>query len=262
MSDAGINWEGIAFLSDNAGTLITNVSSIVTAVATLDTLIGESTDTDVDATLFGKLYVIDQAVASMSGTTDLDTIGTDIDTIITRLGTPTDTSAQSTVFGDLKETLDLIGTAADATTDTTMYGKLNDIQDNANTGKQSADAALGIVTSMRDDLGINGKAPMYDKVLELSSMVEDIRAATADLSSSTGDSEAYAVEMIDMLAGLVNQSADIYGLELEIKTLNETEITDLDTIKEKLNEMNAVLLAIKESVDADDIVVKTWFESD
>jgi len=53
------------------------------------------------------------------------------------------------LFGDLHETQELIGTAEDAATDETMFGKLDEISEYSKSGKDSAGAALSVVTDIQ-----------------------------------------------------------------------------------------------------------------
>jgi len=66
------------------------------------------------------------------------------------------------------------------------------------------------------------------------------------------------------LTNFVNESAKAVGLgggEIDVQGLTEEEASEEDKIYEKLEEINAKINALKESVESEDVIIKTWFES-
>jgi len=167
------------------------------------------------------------------------------------------------IFSDLNGIETLVGAASDAASTESIFGKLNNISTDASSGKSSADAALGIVTELRTDIGVEGQSPnLYDRVGELEDIIGDIEEITVSISENTGESEALSLEMLSILTELVNQSAESLGLNLEVKQLTEEETKDIEKVNDKLIEIDAKIQAIKESMSLDEVVIKTYFETE
>ena len=67
-----------------------------------------------------------------------------------------------------------------------------------------------------------------------------------------------------MLTNLVEQSAKALGLAgdgIKIEPLKKGEEVDMSHVNEKLDEIKTKVAVLKESVEADQVVVKSWFES-
>ena len=85
--------------------------------------------------------------------------------------------------------------------------------------------------------------------------------------------------MLNTLTNFVNESAKAFGLgggdgdggggddekakkdEMFVQGIAGGDAGNPDKVQAKLDEINAKLTAIKESVETNDVVVKTWFES-
>ena len=90
----------------------------------------------------------------------------------------------------------------------------------------------------------------------------ELESAAGEIADAAASSESTALEMMDTLSELVNQSAESLGLQIEIKELTQEERKDSEKVSDKLVEIDAKLSAIKESIAQDEIVVKTYFESE
>ncbi|HNV24578.1 MAG TPA: hypothetical protein PKH98_06800, partial [Candidatus Omnitrophota bacterium] len=223
------------------------------------TLVGNFNDNSSADTLFGKIADVK---ASLTGG-DLSTIKTKVIAIEATLGVKTDTVSSGTIFGDLNQLESLTGLATDADTKDSVFGRLNDVKNSANKGKQSADAALSIIQEVKSEMGFDGQSTtVYKKMDDLESVINELENSVSEISDVTNNTETRTVEMLDVLADLVNQSAENLGLNLEVKKLMDEERADTEKIKDKLEEIDAKVSAIRESMAQGDIVVKTWFESE
>ena len=88
-----------------------------------------------------------------------------------------------------------------------MFGKLNDIKDNANKGKQSADAAYFTTKLIQEKLG-KDKTPIIDEEIEdIKKAVAGIEESVTNISTIVSDTTA-TQEMLDILTNLANQFHD------------------------------------------------------
>ncbi|MFH1360041.1 MAG: LamG domain-containing protein [Candidatus Omnitrophota bacterium] len=276
MSNANVNWSDIAYLADNARALVANVASILTSVQNMNTLIGAATDTSSSNTLFGKIAGVLDAVNNISGvnlSSDITLIKTSLSTLTTTVGSSTDTSS-TTLFGTIN-TIDttvsnvetLMGTDADADT-TTIFGSLSglsDMADNIDTAKSNAGAVLQEVQGIRAEIGAQGRADVfYEKVGNIQKLMAELRTSAEAISASQVESNTLAAEIIDTLTNFVNESAKAVGLVgegVEVQPFESGAIVDAAKIDNKLSEIIVKVSAIKESVEKQDVVVKTYFES-
>ena len=194
----------------------------------------------------------------------------------TKLGATSDTSATESVFGSLTKIenfVDTLETSVGGTTDTstvsTIFGQLSRLQDiktNVDKAKSSASSALSEAQAVRAELGAKGKtANAYDTLQKLENSLKELHTATETISESQVESGKLAAEILDTLGNVVNESVKAAGLgedeNLMVSPLSDQEISDEGKIHEKLDEINAKLNALKESVESDEVVVKSWFEN-
>jgi uncharacterized membrane-anchored protein YhcB (DUF1043 family) len=227
--------------------------------------------------LFGKIAGINSGGTNA----DITTILTNTGTIISRIGTVDDTSTEDTVFGDLFEIQDfvdsvetLIGSSTDAV-DTSLFGSLSSlssiqtdlttIQEAVDKAKSSASSALSEAAALRDELGAEGKTPnTYSKIEKLDEALAQLRTAAEAISESQVESEQLTTEILTTLGNFVNESAKAVGLGgtgVEVEGLGSGEMSDQSKVQQKLDEINAKLNAIKDAIETEDVVVKTWFAS-
>ncbi len=278
MTAANINWSDIAYLANNARALVANVSTILSAVNTLNSVIGTSSDTGT-TTLFGMTNTVLAAVQNIQTGSSSETITSILDgvnVIQSALGSTTDASSTASVFGNLTKITDYVqnlktavGTSTDTTASTTVFGslaKLTDLQNSADKAKSNASSAMDMASHIREELGAQGKTQnTYDSIKKLDESLNQLHTAAQAISQSQVDSGKVAQEMIGTLSNFVNESAKAAGLsggELDVKPLNEKEATDQQKVYGKLDEINAKLNALKEATESesDNVVVKSWFE--
>jgi len=246
MTTQNINWSEMSYFSANARTLISNVGEIMT-------LIGEdpaSTSTD---NVFGKINTL------------LTEIGTgDIAKISSLIGTESDTSTTNTLFGDINHIQALFQKSG---TDVSLgFVQMGDVEAFAKTGKESANAALGIVKNMEVDLGVQGQSPnAYEQMRLLEEYIKDIQNAALALGDKQDATTEIAQKVVAMMKDMMNEQAKQAGLEstgLMIEELSKKQASDAEKVNEKLEEINAKIMALQEAMKIDDVVVKTWFESE
>jgi len=157
----------------------------------------------------------------------------------------------------------LMGTTSDSEATESVLGKLNNIREISDSAKSSANASLSIITEIRDDLGINGQTPnLYDKVSDLETTLSELSNLASQISDNQLDYGTVAEDMLDTLGELVNQASKSLGLEIEIKELVQQDYDNVEKVNDKLQEIDAKLSALKESIAEDDVIIKSWFESE
>ncbi len=90
-----------------------------------------------------------------------------------------------------------------------------------------------------------------------------MKKAAEAISKNQIDQGSLAQEILKLLADSVKNSAKAIGLEKEVRVENVTtkEAGDMSKVDEKLDEIKAKVSAIKESVETDHVVVKSYFEN-
>jgi len=249
-------------------------------VTTMNGYIGAPGDTGTN-TLFGILSSLDVEAleAAIQPLTKLDTeslsnLGNNVEAVVTLLGTTTDTSSSETVFGHLQAVIeyvdtleDVIGTVEDETTAETVFAelaKLTTIAENVTAAKNSAASALSEAESIRSELGAQGQIPnTYQRLRNMTTALEELKSAANQISAAHIETGELAQEILGTLTNFVNESAKALGLdstELTIEDLTDEEAEEEENVYEKIDEINAKLAAIKESIEKDEVVVKSWFE--
>jgi hypothetical protein len=269
MTSQNINWQQLSLFSNDATDLVNNVQSIYDKLGVFNS----SSTTD----LFGKINKL------------LDEVGTgNISGIVSTLGSPTDTVASNTLFGDINEiqtktnnintttgNIDTTTAALTATIDTklgtssqslSVFGQMDIIQDFAEKSKKSAQGALGIITDVQKEVGFTGKTPnAYGQMQLLEKYIKDIQSAAIDLGGRQEATSQVAQQLVGMVQNLLNEQAKLSGLEntgLMIENLSKQQSRDMEKVYEKFDEINVKIRALQEAMKIDDIVVKTWFESE
>jgi hypothetical protein len=279
LSRANINWNDIAYLADNAQVLVTNVAAIVSTVNTLNTTIGTVSDTSGTNSLFGKIAGVLAAVEAIPGdstlATNVSSILNTVDSISTTIGTTTDTSAASSVFGDLATIEDIISTletllgSSTDTATTSVFGSLSqlgELKEDVTTVRGSADAAVSELREVRAEIGATGRSPtVYENIQNLKNALEQLETAASTISESQVEAGSISSEILAVLSTFVNESAESLGIEgeqISVSALSPADAKDMTKVYSKLDEINAKLSALKESVGTEGVVMKTWFEAE
>jgi hypothetical protein len=74
-----------------------------------------------------------------------------------------------------------------------------------------------------------------------------------------------AQKLVQMIKDVINEQAKQVGLDktgLMIEDLTKKQARDTEKVNEKLDEIDAKVRALREAMKLDDVVVKTWFESE
>jgi hypothetical protein len=244
MSHQNIDWSEMSYFSQNARTLISNMSSIYTKI-------GDPNSTNT-TDLFGKINTITAAIGSL-----------DVNAIVALLGRPTDTATSNTIFGDINGMQSAIGESA---TSVTVFKQMEAVEAFTKTAKSNAGAAYAEAQKISIDLGVNGATPSaYAKLKELEGYIKDIQASAMALADNQNAPGQMAQQIVGMIKDVLNEEAAKAGLDqtgLTTEGLTEKQAKDTEKIADKLEEMDAKINAIKEAMKLDDVVVKTWFESE
>jgi hypothetical protein len=151
----------------------------------------------------------------------------------------------------------LIGTAKD-NSNTTLFGV-------ANTASSNASAAQSYAQQIINDLGVNGASPnVYTKLKNLEDAVQNIQDATTSLTNGVNNAPGLAQATIDKLTQFLNQQAQQAGLQntMGTKGLSAKESQDMEKVNDKLEEIKAKIDALREAMNVQDVVVKSYYESD
>ncbi|HQP11909.1 MAG TPA: hypothetical protein PK470_04000, partial [Candidatus Omnitrophota bacterium] len=229
-----------------------DVTDLMGSINSLTALLGATTDTSASNTVFGNLQeIIDY-----------------VDTLELLVGTVSDTSASETVFGGLAGIEGSLGDYADTESSQTVFGelsKLEELRENVNTAKSNAGAALTEAQSIRAELGASGQTPnTYSRIKELDTALSELKTSIASIAETQVSAEGVASQILSTLTNFVNEATDALGLgdsDMTVEDLTEEEAGDEEKVFAKLDEINAKLNALKEAIETDDVVVKTWFES-
>jgi hypothetical protein len=202
-----------------------------------------------------------------------------IQDVLDLLGAVTDTKTSNTIFGDIKFIESQIGTASQSDA-STVFEQMDKIQEFADKGKTAATSALDAATAAKNssganlgisqalyaDLGVNGQTPTaYAKLQELQKYIKEIQAAALDLGGKQDATSELAQNLVGMVKNLINEQAKLAGLEntgLKIDELTRQQAKDMEIVGTKLEEIDAKVRALQEAMKLDDVVVKTWFESE
>jgi hypothetical protein len=250
MTNSNINWTEMQKFSVGAVQLLNQMNSIYA-------LIGNDITSTSNDNLLGKINNIQTALGS-----------DDFKSVLDLLGTDTDSADSKTIFGDIKNIQSLIGTNTSTDTENTtkMFTQMDKIQDFANKGQANAGAALGVAQVLSEDLGVNGQSPSaYGKLQELQQYINEIQQAALDLGGKQDATGELAQNLVGMVKDLLNEQAKLAGLEdtgLLIENLTKQQAKDSERVGNKLEEIDAKIRALQEAMKVDDVVVKTWFESE
>jgi endonuclease III len=99
-------------------------------------------------------------------------------------------------------------------------------------------------------------------VLGLQTDIVSLRDDVADLFSKA-DADTLMKNIVDTIIDKVNNAAKVLDLKIdEVKKLNDKEIKDLSAVRRKLKEIKKILDLIKKSREGEEVIVKSWFETE
>ena len=116
-----------------------------------------------------------------------------------------------------------------------------------------------------NDLGVNGATPnVYAKLKNLEDAIQNIQQAATQLVNGTENQPSLPQDTIDKLTQFLNKQAQQAGLQktLGVSELSKQESQDMEKVNEKLEEINAKIAALREALNVQDVVVKSYYESD
>ena len=91
-----------------------------------------------------------------------------------------------------------------------------------------------------------------------------LKQNTEDIMSGKGGAGESTKQILDALNQLLAREAAKAGLEdtMTVAQLSEKEAKDMEKVNAKLEEISAKLQALQEAMQVQDVVVKSWFESE
>ncbi|NLE64364.1 MAG: hypothetical protein GX606_00390, partial [Elusimicrobia bacterium] len=133
-------------------------------------------------------------------------------------------------------------------------------------GKTAASAALGVAIDLQGDLGVEGQSPnAYQELKVIEGYVKDLKSAASAIGSKQEAVGGMAQDFVSMVQDMMKQQAQALGLEetgLAVGDMAKQGAPDLEKINDKLDEIDAKIRALQEAMKVEDVVVKTWFESE
>ena len=130
---------------------------------------------------------------------------------------------------------------------------------------------MSLAQQIINDLGVNGATPnVYQKLKNLEDDVQNIQESTTQLVNGTqgpGGAQqqpGLTQQTLNSLTNFLNQQAKQAGLEktLGVSGLSAKESQDMEKVNEKLEEIDAKIAALREALNVQDVVVKSYYESD
>ena len=94
--------------------------------------------------------------------------------------------------------------------------------------------------------------------------IQNIQDATTNLTNGINSAPGLTQETIDKLTQFLNTQAQQAGLQktLGAKGLSSKEAKDMEKVNDKLEEIKAKIDALREAMNVQDVVVKSYYESD
>ena len=147
-----------------------------------------------------------------------------------------------------------MGTSASTAT-TTLFGSVNQASNNAA-------AAMSFAQQILTALG-NG-ANISSQLKSLQDAISNVQAATTQLTQGNQNNPGLTQELIDALNKFLSQQAQQAGLQkpMTVNDLSAKESQDMEKVNEKLEEIAAKIGALREAMNVQDVVVKSWYESE
>ena len=146
-----------------------------------------------------------------------------------------------------------------------MFGNLNGANSQVGQAASNAAAAQSYAQQIINDLGVNGATPnVYAKLKNLEDSIQSIQDTTTQIMNGTQNQPGLTQETIDKLTKFLNDEAKKAGLQqtLTVKDLSRQEAKDMEKVNEKLEEINAKIAALREAMNVQDVVVKSYYESE
>ena len=94
--------------------------------------------------------------------------------------------------------------------------------------------------------------------------VANIQQSATQLIQGTQNAPGLTQQTIDNLNKFLAEEAKKAGLQqpMTVKELSASEAKDMEKVNEKLEEINAKIAALREAMNVQDVVVKSWYESE
>ncbi len=246
----------MATLSGKIDTLTTNLNTIDTNIDSVNAIVGTTSDTSASSTLHGKLSGLASnvsAIVTKWGSYTADDLVGDSSDLGTYLGSPDDGASEDTVFGNLAAiNANTGGTSTAATYAQNAYDEIQKVRSEISFNGKT-DTAYTMLTGLKDTLsGLNeriGKIPS-----------EVAAPGTNEIAASINDALSTLKEKAAQ-AGYPGIAEEAAKVEDKVKPA-EGEPVDLNTLKNQLSELKALMDTIKASMTAEEEkpVVKSWFE--
>jgi hypothetical protein len=91
-----------------------------------------------------------------------------------------------------------------------------------------------------------------------------LQTAAEAISESQVQTGGIALQILNALTNFVNESSKAVGLQgdgMGVAPLSGEDLSDEGKILSKLDEIAAKLDAMRESVETDDVAIRSWFEA-
>jgi len=98
----------------------------------------------------------------------------------------------------------------------------------------------------------------------LENEIQNIQSATTNLTQGIQNAPGLTQATIDKLAAFLNQKAQEAGLQktLGVEGISQKETKDMEKVNDKLEEIKAKIEALREAMNVQDVVVKSFYESE
>jgi len=272
MTAANIDWTKIATVSERIDEILEDLFWLDDSISDLRLVIGQSGDAP-GASLYGAVEevqsllegldveALEESIEKLEETLegfDVDELTEAIENMEVTLGTPEDTIADNTLFGMINEIetyARLIGGVTDETTAETLFGRIKQ-------SKNYASDAYNEILAVREELGAEGsEGDVYTLIEKLSVTMGTMREELNNLLPEQIDSGKMQKTIIDAMVNAVNEAAESLGLKMDaIEGLAEGESGDQSGIKNKLEEIKAMLDILSKAKEQDAVVIRSWFE--
>jgi hypothetical protein len=210
------------------------------------------------------LNTINQAVTTINYKSPVNQILNTVQSIQSILGSTSNTATNNTVFGNIMNVENLIGNSTTNATGT-LFGSLSGANSYPVQAANNAAAAMSEAQQIITDLGVNGATPnMYAKLKNLEDDIQDIQTSTTNLVTGINNTSGLAQASTEKLTQFINQQAQQAGLQktLGVASLSSKEAKDMEKVNDKLEEIKAKIDALREALNVQDVVVKSYYESE
>lgn len=237
----------LASVQTNIDSLSTNIDTVSSNVSTVQSILGTTSDTSDDLTLYGQL----------SG------VGTDVTTVVGKWGEVT--AAQLSGYVDSVE--GYLGSPSDASGKRTIFGKIDqarkEVEDVSGISAKTIDL-YNELQALRKEIDFSGKSDTAYSLLE--DIAQTVESLKTDVTSVTELIEDTGVAKLKDSLESARQELEVAakkeGIEGLVPAKIKEEKLSLESLQDQLTQMRAMLEAIRAIVEKDEVAVQTWFESE